>query len=211
MAEPQAGASDIVAIICHELRNHLSPVVTWTEVLARIDLTLAERREAVAALHRALAVLHRLIDDLSAWESGGALSVQWVRLDFRDVVRDAVLTARLEAHGKGVRVIGTLPERPMLVVGDPVRLAEVVTNLLRNAVEHTVSAGTINVALAMTRDQQLVLSVTDTGTGITPDSIGLYLVKHFVELHHGRVEVSEGGRERGSRFLITLPIAADAA
>lgn len=228
----QATRDEMLSIICHELRNELNPLATWAEVLRRSDVGKEGRHEAAVAIHRATEIAGRLCDDLAAVATVGAeTTLEHERLDLREISSAGVSAIIPDAGRQGVRVIQRIGVRPVWVVGDRVRLGQVVSNLLRNALTFTASNGTIAVEVREAHGQACLI-VADTGCGIStsflphvfekftqerhphPGSrgLGLYVVKHLVELHHGRVEVESGGPAQGTRFVVTLPsVTAEAA
>jgi CheY-like chemotaxis protein/anti-sigma regulatory factor (Ser/Thr protein kinase) len=165
--------------------------------------------------------------------SSGKVVLQRERVDLRDVVRQGLETSQ---HALGERrhtVQLALPEHPVPVLGDPARLAQVVTNLLNNAAKYTDPGGLVALSLAVDGPNALV-SVRDNGHGLDRSEqarifepffqvatelersqgglgLGLSLVRNLVELHGGRVQVHSDGRGRGSCFCVHLPLAPAAA
>lgn len=216
---------ETIQVICHELRGALGPIATWARLLQSADLDPKEPRQAGEVIQRSLQVVIRLCDDLLALR--GDESAPWpvapVLLDLRDPVRAAVEAVAGAARMKGVPLTAQVPAQPVQVLGDAVRLGQVVSNLLENALKFTDPPGTVTVELAM-HDGQARLAVADTGAGIGPGflphvfekftreaggtggGLGLHVVQRLVELHGGTVQAESPGPGRGSRFLVTLPV-----
>jgi len=224
---------EFIALLAHELRNPLAPLRNGLEVLKFGAPEAASR--AIGLMDRQVSHMVRLIDDLLDVSriNQGKLELRLERIDLREVLKQAVDAARPAVDAKGQELDVSLPASPMWIDGDPVRLAQVVTNLLNNAVKYSAAGASIWVAAEREGTRHLV-TVRDTGQGIPADllphvwdlflqggglverdegglGIGLTLVKRLVELHHGNVSVHSDGRGAGSEFTIRLPIAAAGA
>jgi signal transduction histidine kinase len=146
------------------------------------------------------------------------------------LINDVVEACRPKMDARLQALSVLVPEAQVEVMGDPVRLTQILTNLLDNASKYTPASGRIGIAVTLPHDK-VVIAVTDNGIGITEEAlsaifepfvqeqhatvfngvglgIGLTVVRELVEAHGGRVEVSSPGRERGSKFVLTLPLAA---
>jgi signal transduction histidine kinase len=222
-----------LAMLAHELRSPLGAISSAVQVLesTRADHEFATRARRVIA--RQVTHVSRLVDDLLDVERvvSGKIRLQRRPLDMAQALRRAVANvAPLDRH------IDVSTE-PVWVDGDAVRLEQVLTNIVTNAVKYTLPGGAIHVALS-TDGIDAVLSVEDTGLGISPEllpsifsqyvqadrtldksggglGIGLTLVRRLVELHGGTIEASSEGAGRGSRFIVRLrripsPRATDA-
>jgi signal transduction histidine kinase/CheY-like chemotaxis protein len=218
---------EFMAMLGHELRNPLAPITTALELMARRNpgANVDERR----VIGRQVTHLSRLIDDLMDVSriTQGKIQLRREPVDMKAVVANAVELTRpifeKRAHPLEVR----LPGRRALVVGDAVRLTQVLCNLLVNAGKFTPPDG--RVALELSCDEDWVEArVEDTGCGITPDllphvfdlfvqgeqaidrqagglGLGLAIVRTLVEMHGGRVEAASAGPGRGSVFSVRLP------
>jgi PAS domain S-box-containing protein len=222
---------EFLAMLAHELRNPLGAISNATAVLGRLrtaDPQLASIREM---LDRQVRQLGRLVDDLLdvARIAQDKLVLRRMRTELADAVRQAVETNAAAAESRDLRLEVRTPGRPLPVDADPARLAQVVSNLIHNAVKYTPPGGRVEVALAAAGGEAIV-AVTDDGPGIAPElldrmfdlfaqgergadradgglGIGLTLVRRLVEMHGGRVEVeSEPGR--GAVFRVRLPLLA---
>jgi CheY-like chemotaxis protein len=185
-------------------------------------------------MERQLAQMVRLIDDLLDVSriTRGKLELRRERVELAAIVKDAVDTARPHIEASGHRLDVSLPPEPVYLDADPVRLAQVLSNLLNNAAKYPERGGRIRV-VGKRHDGEVELSVRDTGIGIPADAlssifemfaqvdhslershgglgIGLTLVKRLVEMHGGRVEARSEGIGKGAEFVVHLPIAVSA-
>jgi signal transduction histidine kinase/ActR/RegA family two-component response regulator len=217
-----------LAMLGHELRNPLSALVTASDL---IDRGAGERFELErAVIRRQLRRLSRLVDDLLdvSRVTQGKIVLHANPVDLRPLVEVTAREFRDAADARGVQMDVALGGLPVAVRGDPMRLEQIVANLLGNAVKYTPAGGRIEVTLA--RDSgDAVLRVLDTGIGISPEmlprifelfaqapgsldrapggmGIGLTLVRSLVQLHGGTVEGSSTGTGKGSQFVVRLPL-----
>jgi len=178
---------------------------------------------------RQTAQLAALVDDMTdmAGIRSGKLELRTEPLVMQEVVSRAVEHCGAQLEDRQHRLVLSLPEEPVALQGDGVRLTQVVTNLLNNAVKYTDAGGTIGVAVAAA-DDTVEVRVTDTGIGMSAHQlprvfdmfmqaapaeqavyrglgIGLALVRRFVELHGGSVVARSDGPGRGSEFVVRLP------
>ncbi len=232
IAEGDRRKDEFLATLAHELRNPLAPITTAIQFLRRSPDDPATRERMYAMMERQLAHLVRLVDDLLdlARISRGFIELRMEVLDVTNVVRTALETTlpRIEAGGR--RLSAELPDKPVFVRADAVRLAQVVINLLNNAASYTEKNGTIWLKLGRD-DEHAVICVRDDGVGIAPDmltkvfemfmqvdrakagglGIGLTLAKNFVDLHGGTLEATSDGLGHGSEFIVRLPLSEDSA
>jgi PAS domain S-box-containing protein len=226
LAEADRRKDEFLAMLAHELRNPLAPLSTSLHLIATNP---AERERSLEMAERQVRHLVRLVDDLLDVSriSRGKVTLQREPVSLADVVDHAVEVARplIEAQGHALTV--SLPSEPVRLIADPVRLAQVIANLLNNAANYTPPGGSIWVT-AETAGDELTLRVRDTGMGLKPElvprifdlfvqgestldrtsgglGIGLTLAKGLVELHGGRVEAHSGGVGQGSEFIVRLP------
>jgi PAS domain S-box-containing protein len=217
-----------LATLSHELRNPLAPIRTATQILATPALDAAQLAWAREVIQRQLSNMARLLDDLLdlARVTKGKIVLRKERVSLRDVVDGAIETARPLLESREHRLLVDLPTSPVELEADPLRLAQVLSNLLTNAAKYTDPGGSVVVAASVVGDT-LRLSVRDNGIGIAADAmprlfsmfaqvenparaqgglgIGLALVKGFVELHGGRVEAHSEGPGCGAEFVVSLP------
>ncbi len=230
-AERESRAKDeFLAMLGHELRNPLAPIVSAVELLRRRGL---EGSRELAVIDRQAQHLAHLVDDLLdvARITRGriALRIEPVRLAAA-VARAAETTGPMLQGRQHVLLVNVPPD--LVVRGDPVRLAQVVGNLLSNAARYTPPGGRIEVR-ARREGGRAVLEVEDDGQGMSPElvprvfdlfvqgpraldrpegglGLGLTLVRRLVELHGGSVAARSAGPGRGSTFTVTLPVAVEA-
>jgi CheY-like chemotaxis protein len=220
---------EFLAMLGHELRNHLAAIFNALHILARVseDPLVSQ---AQGMLDRQVRQLARLVDDLLDVSriTRGKLQLQKSLVEFKAVVAPAVQTARPLLDARRQELVVGLPEEPLWLEADPGRLAQVVTNLLHNAAKYSDEGGRVTLT-ARREGHQCVLRVRDQGVGIAPDllprvfdlftqaersldraqgglGIGLALVKRLVELHGGAVEAHSGGPGQGSEFVVRLPL-----
>ena len=220
---------DFLAMLGHELRNPLAPIVTSLELMARrgADADTPERR----VIERQVGHLARLVDDLLDVSriARGKIQLNRQRLDFRDVIARALELAEPALAGRAEAPELLLPESPAWVVGDDFRLAQVVANLLTNAAKFSTPVESIRLALRCTAST-VELVVSDEGIGIPATllpqvferfvqgeqalhradgglGLGLAIARNIVELHEGTIRAESAGPGHGSRFVVTLPSA----
>jgi len=229
LADLHRRKDEFLAMLSHELRNPLSPIQNAVHLLRLQRDRTPLQVEAHGMIDRQVRQLARLVDDLLEVSriTSGRIHLQEDRVDLRAIVDRAIETTQPQASQKDQAVTKSLPAEPVWVYGDPVRLEQVVVNLLNNASKYTDRAGDIWVELRVEEDEA-VLRVRDTGVGIAPEllprifdlftqadksldrsqgglGIGLALVQSLVTMHHGRVE-AKSSPGQGSEFIVTLPV-----
>lgn len=228
MRESGRHKDEFLATLAHELRNPLAPIRHALELLQ--SGSVDDPRALHRMMDRQLKHLTRLVDDLLELSriNRGKVILQKEPLDVRNAVNAAVEAVRPEIDKRNQALIVHLPSDPAIVHGDPVRLTQVVTNLLNNASKYTPDEGQISVEMDRT-EGEVEISVSDTGIGIAEDvlarvfepylqgdslacrdtvglGLGLTVVRRLTEQHGGTVSVRSEGRDRGSRFSVTLPL-----
>jgi signal transduction histidine kinase len=223
---------EFLATLAHELRNPLAPMRIAVELLQSADDQPELRSQARDMMERQLGVMVRLIDDLLdvGRITHGKLQLHMERVELALVARTALETARPHIEAQSQELTVMLPSQSVFLECDPMRLAQVLMNLLTNAAKYTEKGGHIWLTAEL-QGNEVVVSVRDTGVGIaaghlpllfkmfsqvTPAlersqgglGIGLALVRAIVELHGGSVEASSAGPGLGSEFIVRLPIAA---
>ncbi|HEX8756177.1 MAG TPA: ATP-binding protein [Steroidobacteraceae bacterium] len=220
-----------LATLSHELRNPLAPIRNAAEVLGSPRLTPMQLRWTQTVIQRQAAHMASLLDDLLELTriSQGKLQLRKRICTLQSVVDAAIETARPLVEKKKHALHIRLPPDIPPFIGDPVRLAQALSNLLTNAAKYTDPGGRIELSARL--EERLTIAVQDNGIGIPagqlgglftmfsqiPSAIGrsegglgvgLALVKGLAELHGGTVEAQSGGAGQGSRFVIALPFEA---
>jgi len=223
---------EFLAILAHELRNPLAPISNALQILRINPTSHPETDELVEMMERQVNHLVRLVDDLMEVSriSRGKIELRRELVDLSAVVRSAMESSRPSIDAARQLLKASLPKTPMLLEADPVRLAQVLANLLNNAAKYTEPGGKIWLT-ARPEGREVTISVRDTGTGIPAHmlskvfdpftqvqphagrgrgglGIGLTLVKNLVELHGGSVRALSDGPGKGSEFVVRLPLAA---
>jgi PAS domain S-box-containing protein len=224
-----------LATLAHELRNPLAPIRTAAEMLTLPNLADAQLAWSRQVIHRQVEHMARLLDDLLdvARITRGKLQLRMEPVDLGTVVDTAVETARPLISARKHDLAIELPAELPTLDADPVRLAQVLSNLLTNAAKYTDAPGRIVLA-AQVEGAMLRLSVKDNGIGLSSAvtaeifemfaqgedahlraegglGIGLALVKGLVDLHGGTIAVCSEGPGCGSEFVVTLPCRPGAA
>jgi PAS domain S-box-containing protein len=218
-----------LATLSHELRNPLAPILTAARLLESAEATEKDRQRCSSIIAHQATHLAALLNDLLDVSrfTRGELTLKKERVRLQEILDSAVETARPLIDGRHHRLHLEPPPTPILLEADPVRLTQVLSNLLANAAKYTHPGGDITLGARLEPDG-LRIFVSDTGIGLAAENvadifeiflqlepssdqaqgglgIGLALVKGLVELHGGRVQVLSDGRDRGSTFNVILP------
>ena len=230
LKEADRRKDEFLAMLAHELRNPLAPVLNAVQVmqlLGPVDPNLQRAREMI---ERQVGHLARLVDDLLDVSriTRGKIKLQKAAVELAAVIARAVETSQPLMEARRHELTVTLPPGPTWVEGDAARLAQVVSNLLNNAAKYTEDGGHIRLT-AERGPGEAVVRVEDDGMGIHADllphvfelftqgdrsparsegglGIGLTLVKSLVEMHGGGVEARSEGAGKGSEFVVRLPV-----
>jgi signal transduction histidine kinase len=221
---------DFFATLLHELRNPLAPIANGLALLGACGSSTTGVNSARHMIERQLRQLTRLVDDLLDVSriAHGSIELQRSAVDLADVVAVAVDAARPILKVRQHQLILESPARPVFLEGDPVRLAQVLTNILINAAKYTNPHGHIWLATTE-QDGFAAIRVRDDGIGIAPDKladifqlfaravpegqgsraglgVGLSISRQLVELHGGSLSVRSDGIGHGSEFTVRLPV-----
>ena len=226
-----------LAAVSHDLRAPMTAAVGWADMLSKGMLDSAQRQHAIEAIRRAMTRQLVLVNDLldRAAILSGQLRVEQKTVNIDSVIRAAVEVAEPLAATKRLNITVNCEQPPAMVLGDSLRLQQVLANLLTNAIKFTPEGGDIHVR-AQRADAHAEIQVTDTGRGLprgalpfvferfwqhqhdrspTRDQgvgLGLAIAKHLVLAHHGTIDVSSDGEGRGATFRVRLPLShTDAA
>jgi PAS domain S-box-containing protein len=234
LAELNRRKDEFLAMLSHELRNPLAAIRHAAELIQMQRNPDPIQLEAHEVLDRQVAQLTRLVDDLLDVSriSTGRVRLQVELLDLRDAVRRAIEIVRPQIDRKRQTLTLSLPDKAVHVLGDDVRLQQVVVNLLDNANKYTDRSGLLTIELR-TDGEETVLCVRDNGRGIEPEvlprifdlftqadrsltqaqgglGVGLALVESLVAMHEGRVAV-HSALGQGSEFIVRLPVHTSAS
>ncbi|TFY98322.1 hybrid sensor histidine kinase/response regulator [Ramlibacter humi] len=225
-----AAKDRFLAVLSHELRNPLASIASASELLLMPKLPEAALEKAALVVQRQARAMKVLLDELLDVSrlTLGRLTLTRRPVSIAEVVQSALETARPLVQTAGHELVVSLPPRSAEVDGDPMRLAQVVSNLVGNAAKYTPDSGRIVVSAEVFHDE-VVISVEDNGIGMEPAQIdhmfdlfsqgdrpqgrsneglgiGLALARNIVELHGGWIMASSGGPGQGSQLRVGLPL-----
>ena len=228
LKEADRRKDEFLAMLAHELRNPLAPIRSGLDILA-MDET-GGHLETIKLMQDQVEHVVRLVDDLLDMSRimRGRIELKKEPVELSLLVRRSVATVQPLVEGLRQELVVSLPEEPLWLNADPVRIVQVFENLLSNASKYTETGGRIELT-AERRNGKVLVKVRDTGIGIEPDllphvfdlfmqsartldraqgglGIGLTLVKNLVEFHGGSVSADSEGSGRGSTFLVQLPL-----
>ena len=228
LREADRRKDEFLASLAHELRNPLAPIRSGVQIL-RMTGAESKSQTVLPMMERQLQHMTRLLDDLLDVSriSRGKIALRHERIDLRNVVEAAVEASRPLIEQMGHAFIVSAPSEPAFLNADPVRFAQILSNLLHNAAKYTPPGGRI-VLKAEHHGDEVEVSIADNGIGIPAESlesifdlftqvgsqsshsqgglgIGLSLAKGLVALHGGTIEVRSEGLGRGSEFRVRLP------
>jgi len=233
LRKASAMKDEFLAVMSHELKNPLAVIDMSAQLLSRLPGVDAEPRavRAAASIKSAVASQAQIINDLLELSrvTTGKVTLARTAVDLPGLVRNIVQAVGPELAAKGQTLDPELVES-LSVMADPVRIEQIVWNLVTNAIKFTPERGAIRMSLAVEGDMAR-LTVSDSGIGLAADSlagvfdmfrqvdmapsrkntglgIGLALVKQLAELHGGRVEATSQGAGLGSQFHVWLPLGS---
>ena len=219
-----------LAVLSHELRNPLNPILTVAGVLESDARLPEDVREDLKLIRRNAELEGRLIDDLLDLNriARGKLTLCVQPVDAHALIEDVLAMCRADAVAKGVGLEAWYAADRHHVSADPARLMQILWNLLRNALKFTPSGGRVTVTTASNSDQTLSIEVTDTGIGIDADALGrifdafeqadesvtrrfgglglgLAISRSLAQAHRGSLQARSEGKGRGATFTLRLP------
>ena len=228
-ADANAKKNEFIAVLAHELRNPLAPLVASVELLKLEPQTIPATFE-IANIESHITMMRRLLDDLldTARLTQSRFTLRKESVRFRDIVERSVATVEELRRARNLTLTVEPVDERLFVEADPVRLTQVLMNLLINAAKYTEPGGYIELTFAVNGDY-LCIKVKDTGIGIdeahlvsifdpfqrstlapgrygTGLGLGLYLTRELTRLHGGNIEAESEGPGKGSTFTVTLPI-----
>ncbi|HEX5887278.1 MAG TPA: ATP-binding protein [Pyrinomonadaceae bacterium] len=235
LREQDRRKDEFLATLAHELRNPLAPIRNGLELIRLANNDPAVLEKATTIMHRQIEQMVRLVDDLLdvARISRNKLELRKEQVELESVVRNAIETSRPVLAAAENELHLSLPAKPVLLEADPVRLAQVFSNLLNNAAKYSEPGGRISLVAAQSGNE-LTITVSDTGIGIEPGKlsqifgmfvqldaaekqiqsglgVGLTLVQRLIEMHGGSIEARSEGQGKGSEFVVRLPALSPSA
>jgi signal transduction histidine kinase/DNA-binding response OmpR family regulator len=224
---------EFLATLSHELRTPLTAILGWSHLLRMNKLREPQFAHALETIERNARSQSQLIDDLLDVSRivTGKLQIEFSTVNLSRVIEAAVESVHPALASKEIK-LATVLEPGVRVQGDANRLQQIFWNLFTNAIKFTPKGGNITVATERS-DAEVKIKVIDNGIGITPEflpyifdrfrqadgsttraqgglGLGLSIVRHLVDLHHGKVAVNSPGKQLGSTFTISLPVAVTA-
>jgi len=226
---------EFLATLSHELRTPLSAILGWSHLVRSGKLDEPQMSRAFETIERNARSQSQLIDDLLDVSRiiTGKLQIEPRPVDLCGVIEAASDAVRPALEAKSIKFEAVMASEDCLVPGDPNRLQQIFWNLFSNAAKFTPEEGQVRVEVKRV-DSTIQISVSDTGVGITPEflpyifdrfrqadgsttrvhgglGLGLSIVKHLVQLHHGTVVVESQGKNQGATFTVALPLASAAS
>jgi PAS domain S-box-containing protein len=224
---------EFLAILSHELRSPLNPILGWTKLLQTRTLDEATRQRALETIERNAKLQTQLIEDLLDVSRilRGKIVLNVCPVNLVTTIEAALETVRLAAETKNIQIQKNFAPDVGLVSGDSARLQQIIWNLLSNAVKFTPSGGQVEVRLERVNSYAQI-RVQDTGRGISPEflphvfdyfrqedgkttrrfgglGLGLAIVRHLTELHGGTIQAESPGEELGATFTVCLPLMVE--
>ena len=233
LTEADRRQDEFLAMLAHELRNPLAPIANAVKVLELRDAEPTLRARMRDLIGKQTRILAQLIDDLLDVSriTRGKIQLRLEAVDLGEAVARAVATAQPSVRRRNHEVTVDMPDESATLHADPLRLEQVLVNLLTNAAKYTDPGGEIGVSAEIDRTtSEVLLQVSDNGVGIAPEllrdvfepftqadatldraegglGIGLTLVRSLVQLHGGSVKATSEGPGLGSTFVVRLPLA----
>jgi signal transduction histidine kinase/DNA-binding response OmpR family regulator len=223
---------EFLATLSHELRTPLSAILGWTHLVRTGKLDQSQITRAFDTIERNARSQSQLIDDLL---DVSRIITGKLQIDLRPVELSSVIEASIDAvrpafEAKNIKFETTMDPVSSVIVGEANRLQQIFWNLFSNAVKFTPQGGSVHVTVKRA-SPHVKISIVDTGIGIDKDflpyifdrfrqadgsttrvhgglGLGLAIVRHLVQLHHGTIEVESNGANQGSTFTVSLPLAS---
>jgi PAS domain S-box-containing protein len=231
LAEANRSKEEFMALLSHELRSPLSPIINAINILRQMRTTDPIIEQAGNIIDRQVGTMVRLVDDLLDISriTKGKLRLTKEQVELRVVVTRAAEAARPFMDARRHDFSVSIPTEPIWVEADPVRMEQVVVNLLNNAAKYTDTGGGLIRMIVGREGDEAVIRVKDNGVGIAPEmlhqifelftqvdgslgrsygglGIGLALARNLVEMHEGRLQAFSAGLGKGCEFTIKLPV-----
>lgn len=233
LRETDRRKDEFLATLAHELRNPLAPIRSGLEIIRRIGSDKEKYEETLSIIERQTKQIIHLVDDLLDISriTRGKINLRKERINLKTAIEMALETSQGLIDEAKNELTVTFPYKPIYIYADLTRIAQIFLNILNNAAKYSHPGGRISLT-ASKEGSEAIIRIKDTGLGIpqemiskifdifgqiaTPDQqaqgglgIGLSVVKKLVEMHNGTVEVFSEGRDKGSEFIVRLPLAAE--
>ena len=230
LQEADRRKDEFLATLAHELRNPLAPIRNALEILQSDDYSQNQKSEAFGRVERQVTQMIRLVDDLMDVSriTRGKIRIHRKPVNLCEILDTAIETIQPLIDEKQHTLLVEKVAEPVWVNGDLIRLSQIFSNIINNAAKYTPPGGNIEVCIS-TCDGKVTIAVKDNGEGIPADKlksvfdmftqvdgalersqgglgIGLTLVKKLTELHDGTVNVQSDGVDKGTTFIVTLPV-----
>ena len=224
--------TEFLSMLAHELRNPLAPIALAAEMLGKISSAHPSLPDIQKVIVRQVANMGRLLEDLldAARVNSGKINLQKRPLLLADLIQGAVEISQPHLHELAQQLVIDLPEQPVVIDGDEMRLSQVFSNLLNNASKYSPPKTLITLSARQFKAGTITISVKDEGCGIEPKilpfvfdlfmqaprtldraqgglGIGLAMVRTLVQMHDGTVAVRSQGLGLGSEFMVMLPLS----
>lgn len=215
-----------LAVLSHELRNPLAAILAALHILRNEDIAKSNRERALGVIDRQARAQTRLIDDLLDVNriSQGKIELKRETLDLRKSIENTIEGYLSAIEARGIRFRFVRPDHHLRVFADSVRVEQIVSNLLGNALKFTQAGGSIEISI-QTDSHDAVIRVRDTGAGLDRSmldrlfepfaeaeanmrnglGLGLWLAKQLTEMHGGTIQVSSEGLDKGTEVTVHLP------
>jgi signal transduction histidine kinase/CheY-like chemotaxis protein len=216
-----------LAVLSHELRNPLAAIKTALHILKGRSFSDIQRQRALGIVERQTNHQIRLVDDLLDVNriSQGKIELKREQIDLREPVKHAIEAFRAAIESKAIKFQFDGPDREVLATADPVRIEQIISNLLDNALKSTTSGDSLEIGLTQQEDAAII-SVRDTGAGIETSrldrlfelfsqgasrptdaglGIGLWLAKTLTEMHAGTIRATSDGLGKGTQLVVQIP------
>lgn len=226
---------EFLSILSHELRNPLNSLIGWAQLLRKQKVDKNRLARGLEAIENSAKLQTQLIEDLLdiSRVTSGKLRLNAYRMELAPVIKAAIEVVRTSADAKQIQLVSRLDAASEQISGDPIRIQQVVWNLLSNGIKFTPAQGRVEITLEHI-DSMAQIQVSDTGKGISADflpyvfdrfrqadstltrqntglGLGLTIVRHLVELHGGTVEAESLGEGQGATFTVRLPLQSKIA
>ena len=220
---------EFVAVISHELRTPMTSILGWTRLLRLGELDAATYNDALESIERSTKAQAKLIEDLldESRITSGKLRLEMRPVDLTVLLEEAVAMVMPSAEARRIDLVSEISTERFEATADPLRLQQVISNVLSNAIKFTPEDGRVRVRLERS-GTVAVLEVVDNGRGIAPDllprifdrfhqgemqserqsglGLGLSIARHLIEIHGGSIEAASDGQGKGATFTIRLPL-----